>query len=135
MSKTYHDFNLSLSKHGIRMGWTRVIGTKEKEGDFLCLIFHTHIEDGDATENIIRPLLSDFWFFERFEQNRFLLCSKTYQSISQKKKKEVGYIENIFPNLGKETNIEMERLINNLNDIEPTGQVKQQQTPTLNLIH
>lgn len=96
MSKTYRDFNLSLSKHGIRMGWTRVIGTKEK-GDFLCLVFlHTHIEDGNVTENLIRPLLSDFWFFERFEQNRFLLCSKTYQSISQKKKKEPEYRE-YFP--------------------------------------
>lgn len=111
MKNVYYNFLSILHKYGIRVGWTRVININDKDDCFLCIIFHTHIDDGDETENIIMPLLNNFWFFHRFKTNRFLLCSILYYILCIKGKKEISYVKELYPNLGYETAQEMKTLI------------------------
>lgn len=120
----YQRFRLALFRNNIRVGWFGAGHTENNTEYCFYIVFHTHPDDGDITELLIKPLLNDFWFFERFKPNRFLLCSKTYQSISQEKKKEFKYIENNFPNLGKETKVEMERIVSILNITEKNSKTR-----------
>ncbi|WP_218690719.1 hypothetical protein [Psychrobacter sp. BF1] len=101
----------------IRRGWYRV-GSK---GDKLnCIVFHTHPDDGDKTEKLIRSLLSDYWFFDRFDSNRFLLCSELYHQLSIIEKRDIQYINEKYPSLGCETGSEMKKLIEMINKTDAT---------------
>ncbi len=92
----------------IRRGWYRVGGRGDKLN---CIVFHTHQDDGDKTEKLIRPLLSDYWFFDRFASNRFLICSKLYHQLSIIEKRDMQYVNKTHPNHSYETGSEMKKLI------------------------
>lgn len=102
-------FLISLNKH-ITTGWFRIGKVKDKD-HFYFMVFHTHPADGDKTDALIRPLLSDFWVFDRFESNRFLISSARYYQYSIIEKKDRTEIEKLYPNLGRETANELEKLI------------------------
>ncbi|MBH0085958.1 hypothetical protein I6E84_06970 [Psychrobacter sp. SCQQ22] len=98
-----------------RRGWYRVGDRGDK---VKCIVFHTHPDDGDKTEALIRPLLSDYWFFDRFASNRFLLCSELYHQLSIIEKRDIQYINEKYPNLGYETGIELRKVIERIDKTE-----------------
>ena len=107
-------FVRTIAKY-VRRGWYIVGGKKD---ELNSLVFHTHPDDGDKTEVLIRPLLNDFWFFDRFASNRFLLCSKVYYQLSIVEKRDIEYIKEMYPSLGYETGIELRALIERIDNIE-----------------
>ena len=110
-------FRFTLIRY-VRAGWWRISNQYGEDNYVLCLVFHTHPDDGDKTEALIGPLLNDFWFFDRFASNHFLLCSKFYHQLSIIEKRDIKYIEEIHPSLGYETGIELRKLIEKINKIK-----------------
>ena len=102
-------FRFTLIQY-VRTGWWRISNKYGEDNYILCLAFHTHLDDGDKTEALILPLLNDFWFFDHFASNRFLLCSKFYHQLSIIEKRDIEYIEEMYPNLGKETGGELKKI-------------------------
>lgn len=109
---TYQEFFSFLLQNNIRKGWSSIGSIKLEEDYFHSIVFHTHPEDGDKVELLLKPLLNDFWVLERFASNRFLLCSKKYYQIKNIENKSIEYIEENFPNLGYETAESLRKLIN-----------------------
>ncbi len=107
-------FVRTIAKY-VRRGWYRVGG---KKNELTSLVFHTHPDDGDKTEKLIRPLLNDFWSFDRFASNRFLLCSELYHQLSIIEKRDKQYINEKYPNLGYDTGIELRKLIEKIGKTE-----------------
>ena len=107
-------FVCTIAKY-VRRGWYRVSGKKD---ELTSLVFHTHPDDGDKTEKLIRPLLNDFWSFDRFASNRFLLCSELYYQLSIIEKIDIEYIKEMYPKLGYETGIELRKLIERIDRTE-----------------
>ncbi len=103
-------FRFTLIQY-VRTGWWHISNKYGEDNYILCIVFHTHPDDGDKTEKLIRPLLSDYWFFDRFASNRFLLCSELYHQLSIIEKRDTQYINEKYPSLGYETGSEMKKLI------------------------
>lgn len=110
-------FRFTLIQY-VRTGWWHISNKYGEDNYILCLVFHTHPDDGDKTEALIRPLLNDFWFFDRFASNRFLLCSELYHQLSIIEKRDIQYINEKYPNLGYETGIELRKLIERIDKTE-----------------
>lgn len=110
-------FRFTLIQY-VRTGWWSISNKYGEDNYILCIVFHTHPDDGDKTEELIRPLLNDFWFFDRFAPNRFLLCSELYHQLSIIEKRDIHYINEIYSNLGYETGRELKKLIERINAVD-----------------